>query len=258
MNIKRDYLNARASFNDEDAEMLHLSKEFKKDRDKIKKQFKIPRLTPQKDVLVIPLEKDGQTAESVESSWVNNLNNLQQDKFKKEIESLLKKYNLQPNFYDWAQGYILYGKPPFKPLFFWAYELTDYVINSLDKIEQISLTTSEKKQIMGMFKFVMIRKRPDISKKQLREMCRELKFALSKSKKNTRRRSRTFETALKTLEMGKHRTDYDYALNKDVARKTTSTDLATKIFKDETGKKAALVRKQKQRLNERQAKYKKK
>lgn len=74
MSIKGSYSAARPSFNNEDAEMLHLSEDFQNDRSRLKKQFKIPELTSKTDIVVIPVEKDGKTAELVESVWANSLN----------------------------------------------------------------------------------------------------------------------------------------------------------------------------------------
>ena len=241
------YFQSRKHFNEEDVILLENNDSFKSSVKRIKKLLKIPRLDPLQDIVIIPITygEDGENeGEILKSDWLNSQPLSIQNSFESEVKQLLETYKLQANFYEWFVVYLLYGKPLYTPYYHW--ELTDFVINNLNRIEEIPLTIKEKRYVLDSFK-AFLGKNPDIPKEQKKAAYKELKGILKRSK-SKRRRFRTLRTAIKALRLGEVVSEYDYATAKEQKRKIISEDLATQIFDDDTGKKAALVRKQKQRL----------
>ncbi len=244
------FFGVRSNLNEEIATYLKRDKKFNAEIRDIQTQFKIPSLNPNHDFKTIQIEYEGRSVDIEVHDWLESLPPAKREMLEKTITDLIQEYKLPLNFYDWVQDYLLYGKPSYIPSY--NFELINQVINHVDEIERFVLTTQEKKFILACFKGI-VGNNPQIPKPKFRQAYRELKEILKRSK-NIRRRFRTLDTALKTRKMGQieHRFDFARGLGgEEEHHKVTSTDLATRIFNDNTGKRSQVVRKQKQRLKER-------
>lgn len=244
MSIKRNYFG-NPKLVDEKVLLLEKTTPFLSEIKEIRNTFSINLLDPEKDKTIVYYGGK----EYDESIWFTKQPQIIQEKFENEVETLLIKYNLPLSFRDWIEKYILYGKPKTNPYI--NYELVHEIMKNPSELTRLPLSTGEKELVKDCVRYRLgIKKKPS---KYLRKTYQELLDALSKSR-NTTRSSRTTKTSIKTLKMGAKHTYFDFALGvsgKKVTHKTTSTDLATEIFNDETGTKAVLVRKQHQRLKER-------
>ena len=242
--MDRKRFNTRNSLNLEKSLFLTKNKLFMADIALAKSKFNVPKLNPENDYIFInsletPIE---------DSSWLSSQSNKLIEEWEEHIKSILIKYSLPASFKDWVEWEVLYGKPNFYPHYN-VEALLEIIRNPLEA-SRICLTSSEKEFFLTLIKFV-INSNQGKRKSALKKSYPLLKKAITQSK-NTQRRSRVLKTALKTLNMGKKKTYYDYSIEESekryITHKTTSKDLATSIFKDDTGKKSALVRQQKERL----------
>lgn len=237
-------LGMRSSINEEKTLHLLSSQEFKNRITQIRKDLDIPRLKTEDDVLEVEIDN----AIEAESKWLNSEPKEVYSQLKHEVITLLAEFNLSPNFGDWIFGYILYRTRGNKPSFDWS--LVDYVIDNLHRIEEITLTTGEKQYILDLFR-LKASSNSKLTKSQVNAKCLELKKILARSKRNTARRSRSINTAHKTLKIGKKTTYYEPDVNKNIERKITSLSLASELFETDEVKKSHTLRKQKQRFKER-------
>jgi hypothetical protein len=242
LKAKADYkwFGTRKVLNEESALFLPRSKEFTADVAVVRKEFNVPRLNPDKDYIVI-----NNTGFEIEDSyWLSGKPTEFINRWEQRIKELIDSHHLPESFRDWVEMSILYEKPKYYPHY--NFEAILEILNNPQEANRIGLTTGEKEFIL----FVLRGAIQSTKGKRETTLKREysiLKGIIAKSK-NTRRRLRTIKTSLKTLEMGTKKTYFDEAVGSNVTHKTTSEDLATRIFKDETGEKAPLVRKQKERL----------
>lgn len=234
------WFEVRKHLNEESALFLPKSKEFKADLAVFLKEFDVPKLNIGEDYTVIHTSE----YEIEDSTWLGGHSNEFINRWETGIKKLLNKHHLPESFRDWVEFNILYGKSKYYPHYNVETILT--IIIHPEEAKRIGLTTQEKE-----FMLYVLRSAVESTKGKRRSALRKsyviLKEVIAKSK-NTKRRLRTLKTALKTLDIGKKETYYDYSVGEKVIHKTTSADLATTIFKDETGKKDVLVRKQKERL----------
>ena len=236
------YFGTRKELNQEQLAYLKDDVEFKKEVKDIKKNIKVPKLYPDKDVESFEYEN----YIDAESFWLRNQDKSIQDEFEKRIKSLLNSYGLPIGFYDWLQYLVLYGEPPWIPNY--NLELLNDIMNNPEELQRIPLTTQEKRYVRKIAKDNLnIKGRPT---KKIQQFYKSLLLAIAQSK-NTKRRFRSLKTAVKTTKLGEEVSEYDSIENKKITRKITSLDLATIIFKDTTGSKSQVVRKQKQRLKDR-------
>lgn len=242
LNAKADYkwFATRKALNEENALFLPISKEFTADAAVIRKEFRVPRLNHDKDYISIRNTE----IEIEDSYWLSGQSTEFINHWEKRIKELIDKHHLPEGFRDWVEFNILYGKTKNYPLY--NFNVILEIIKNPQEANRIGLTTGEKEFVLSMLRFV-ISSTKGKRKSVLKQSYATLKEIVDKSK-NTRRRIRTIRTSLKTLEMGTKKTYFDEAVGNSVTHKTTSEDLATKIFRDETGEKAPLVRKQKERL----------
>lgn len=234
------WFEVRKTLNKEHHLFLIKSKEFKNDVKTFKKEFSVPKLDPHDDyklMYVGPMEIE-------DSKWLRTHDRNFIDNWERKLTELMDKYQLPPSFHDWVDWNVLYGKPKYYPHY--NIEGLLEVMQNPYKTNKTGLTTKEKGLLMELLG-IDIKGAKGLKKKLLKQIKPHI-IKTAKQNKNQRRRSRTLNTSLKTLAMGNKETYYDYSFNKDIEHKTTSADLATSIFNDDSGKKAPLVRKQKERL----------
>jgi len=244
------WFKVRKGLNREIVAYLQTIGDFKSDLRRARKQFKIPKLSPREDIKEIPLEDSSYE----ESDWLYGQKDIVQQSFHQEIESLINKYNLPQNFYNWLDYHILYGTPPFVP--FYNPELVQQIIKNPDEVSRIPLTSGEKKFLKQITAWILgIKKRPN---KDLRMTYKKIQSELQtflNSSKNRRRRFRTLQSSLQTSKQGQKEKYYDDVVGADIEEKITykrlATDLYEKIDNEELKKAANRLRKQKQRLKER-------
>jgi len=244
------WFKVRKGLNREIVAYLQTIGDFKSDLRRVRKQFKIPKLSPREDIKEIPLEDSSYE----ESDWLYGQKDIVQQSFHQEIESLINKYNLPQNFYNWLDYHILYGTPPFVP--FYNPELVQQIIKNPDEVSRIPLTSGEKKFLKQITAWILgIKKRPN---KDLRMTYKKTQSELQtflNSSKNRRRRFRTLQSSLQTSKQGQKEKYYDDVVGADIEEKITykrlATDLYEKIDNEELKKAANRLRKQKQRLKER-------
>ena len=243
INLEGKYFGVRKVFNEEKVLFLQKSKDFANDISEIKKEFNVPKLNPDKDhILIQQLDY-----EIEDSNWLTEQGNDNIDRWENRIKQVLDKYKLPISFRDWVEYNVLYGKPKNYP----HYNIEEFaeIIKNPQEANRLGLTTREKKFLLAGFR-QLIKWAAKEERALLKESYQKVRIALLNSK-NPRRRSRTMNTSIKSLNMGKKRSYFDYNAGiegKNILHKTTSSDLATTVFGDESGKKAALVRKQKERL----------
>ncbi len=240
------YFGTRKELNRELSTYLKSDTGFKKDIKGLRKELSIPKLNSEKDVE--SFEYDNYI--DAESFWLRTQDKSTRDIFEKRINHLLVSYGLPIGFYDWMQYFVLYGQPPWTPLY--NTELPNDIMSNPDELQRIPLTTQEKKYVRRTVKNnVGIKGRPS---KKAQSAYRSLLQALSMSK-NKHRRIRNLTQSLKTGEIGTKRTYYD-SVDGKIQEKITSTIQAAEIYEhadnDELKKKANTLRKMKQRLKERQ------
>lgn len=236
------YFGTRKELNRELLTYLKSDPDFKKDVKKLKDMLDIPRLNPEMDVE--SFEYDNYI--DAESFWLRAQEKHVRDTFEERIRYLLSRYGLPIGFYDWLQYLVLYGQPPWDPIY--NTELTNDIFNNPEELQRAPLTTQEKKYVRRTVKSAIgIKGRPS---KKVQLLYKNFLKALSESK-NTKRRFRSLKTAVKTTKLGDVRSEYDSFNNKNISKKITSSDIATNVFNDPTGRKSQVVRKQKQRLRER-------
>ncbi len=242
------HFGSRAVFNNEDWEYLFRSKTFKNDLRETRDELDIPKLKPEEDYRVIQVDYDGKNEEVSESDWVHSLTNEQFDKFDKKVKWLLDKNDLPLNFREYIEFYLLYGKKP-KGTPKYNLGLFNQILKYSEELKRIPLTIGEKKIIKFYIRDVYGER---IKKdKSLKKAYKELMQSLAQSK-NKRRRRKSFSTAIKAVNKPKRkRIEYDKPEERYTYR-NLATDLTNKdLNENETKKKAARLRKQKQRLNER-------
>jgi len=296
---EKEYFGTRKKLNEEFVEYVknsELSKDFRKQIKEIRKKYKIPRLNFQKDTYCYSIQLDEKSEyDVVGSKWLLEKDEKTKKAFKKEIDNLINYYELPKIFFDWLECLVLYNHiPPRSPWYNW--DLIFQIADDIKELNRVPLTTQEKKYIKQIFRWKMgIKRRPPKNKeKAYKIICK----ALKKAKKNRRRRFRTIEDALKTLEQGKStklESEYDFyeekimekypleeaerliknyrkenlsrsdelkKRKKDFEKTYTYNKLVAKLFPGEHGlndkKISQRLRKQKQRLKERTAKIMKK
>lgn len=239
------YFGTRKELNRELLTYLKSDTEFKNDLKKLKKELSIPKLNSEEDVESFEYEN----YIDAESFWLRTQDKSTRDIFEKRIHHLLVSYGLPIGFYDWMQYFVLYGQPPWTPLY--NTELPNDIMSNPDELQRIPLTTQEKKYVRRTVKnSIGIKGRPS---KKAQSAYGGLLLALSTSK-NKRRRTRQLKQSLKTDDIGTKRTYYDSVEGK-TQEKVTSKIKAAEIYEsadnDELKKKANTLRKMKQRLKER-------
>ncbi len=240
INLEGKYFGVRKVFNEEKVLFLQKSKDFTNDIAKIKKEFRVPKLNPDKDhILIQQIDY-----EIEDSNWLTEQGNDIIDRWENQIKQVLDKYMLPISFRDWVEYNVLYGKPKNYP----HYNIEEFaeIIRNPHEANRLGLTTREKKFLLAGFR-QLIKWAKEDEKALLKNHYLKVRSSLLNSK-NPRRRSRTASTAIKSLNMGKKSSYFDSSTRTNITHKTTSSDLATTIFGDDTGEKAVLVRKQKERL----------
>lgn len=245
-----NYFSTRAELNKENRLLIFRDSYFKSQIKLIRKELSIPKLDPDSDLNLVSV---GEDEEDMVSRWVHNLTKTNYVKYDKRILSLLHVYNLPLNFHASIEFYLLYGivpktSPSYNP------DLLDQILQFPDELKRIPLTTGEKKLIK---QYVLDEYGERIkTDKKFKQAYNELMQGLALSK-NKRRRMRTLTTALKATDKPKrHAKYYDDSLGKYVEPLYTFEDLAPNVIDDnmtqeEAKKKAATLRKQKQRLKQR-------
>ncbi len=247
------YYSPRTEFNKEAKEYVFENKDFIKDVREVRSELNIPKLNPDDDFRLIPIEQGTEIINVEDSGWVQRLSNEEFDRFDQKVKWLLQKYELPLNFRDPVEFYLLYRKKSKRtPLY--NLGLFSQIIQNPNELKRIPLTTGEKKLIK---QYVLDEYGERIKKdKKLKNAYKELLQSLALSK-NKRRRMRTISTALKATNKPKrHVKYYDAVKGKDIEPLYTFEDLAPNLIDidmkpEEAKRKAATLRKQKQRLKER-------
>lgn len=238
--MESKWFEVRKILNEEHYLFLTKSEEFRSDVKTFRKEFNVPKLDPHEDYNLMNVG----LLEIEDSKWLRTNDSGFIDRWQRKLTELMEKYQLPPSYRDWVDWNILYGKPKGHP----HYNLEGLleILQNPYKTNNVGLTTNEKKLLLELIG-MDIETAKGLKKRILKQIKPHIIKTASQNK-NQRRRSRTLTTALKTLKIGSKETYFDYSLGEQITHKTTSTDLATSIFNDDTGKKASLVRKQKERL----------
>lgn len=243
------FFNTRIKFCEELIEYLRIDKTFEEKIVAVREKYEIPELSPEEDLHDIVID-EGRSIE--ESLWMWSLDKKTRESFRKDVNEIIQKYKLPSIFYRWLECFVLYKQELPMALYnsFWALPL--YILDPIE-LKKYPLTTQDKNYIKYFLRSEFdIKRRP---KKEKARQYRRILQELQKLPKNKKRRFRTIETALKTLERGEIITHHDWD-GKDESHKKTYQDLAVEI--DEEGKYfgkekqlAQRLRKQNQRLRER-------
>lgn len=242
-----NFFGTRKALNIEVVTYLHKSEEFANDLKSVREKLNIPLLLPERDV--VEYEATQWDIEAY-SAWLSANKKIRA--FERELDQLFTKYILPKNFHDWLEWYILYRtKPPWTPNYNW--DMLEQILKDKNETKRIPLTTKEKKFARWQFRYLTKSKKGRPSKKYA-NAYQELLQALAQSK-NTARRSRTLNQAIKTIKKGTVETYYDPVEEKIISERPTYKKLAVKIKKDaseqERDKLASTLRKQNQRVKAR-------
>ncbi len=175
------------------------------------------KLKPADDLIYFSFG-DNEEYGNAESSFVNDLDVAKQKQFKVDIKNILIKYDLPAHFYNWVQYYLLYiNVPPWELLY--NDELIFDVSDDNNEALRIGFTTEEKLQLKNDYRRIS-----GIKKGRVPEKIKEnydLFCGMLGNSKNMKRRSRTQDTALQTLEL----------LNKEISFTKNSGDSERTIEK---------------------------
>lgn len=246
-----NYFGSRRSINDEWVSFLLQDKEFQENLKDTQIEFNIPKLVVDDDIVEgFYYDEAGKDAHVTESEWLKSQPSLIQESIHKRILDWILLYGLPQNFYDWFECYLLYGKPPWKPLY--NFELIFQIMDDFKELERIPPTSQEKKFIKERLRSRLgIKRRPP---KEIQKAYKEFLKKLSETK-NKKRRMRSFQTAIKTLDKGKIDKFYDPVAGKDITEKPSYKKLAVRLKKnaseDERDKLANKLRKNNERLRKR-------
>lgn len=246
------YYGSRAEFNREDLTYLLRDKTFQEDIRNIRKELKIPKLKPEQDLRFVPVDFGNENKDIEQSDWIHALSEQNFNAFDSKVKWLLSKYKLPLNFYDALEGYLLYRKKPKTPVY--NLGLVSQILLDPNELKRIPLTTSEK----HLIKLYLLDEYGEkiMKDKKLRLAYQNLVQDLAVSK-NKRRKLSNFKSALKALHKPqRHEKYYDDVEGQEIEPKFTFKDLAVKEYvkvntESEATRKAALLRKQKQRLKDR-------
>ncbi|MDP4031308.1 MAG: hypothetical protein Q8P60_00380 [Pseudorhodobacter sp.] len=247
------WFGVRKNLNYEKALFLPISKDFNKDILSIKEEFKVPKLSPDEDYRLIMNTE----IEFEDSNWLSGKPTKFINKWEKYIKELINKYELPTSFIDWVEWNILYGKPKTYPHY--NIETFSEIIRNPQEASRIGLTTNEKKLLLEYLRFIIKStngKRKSILKKSFIRLKEVIKIS-----KNRRRGIRSLETSLIAYKKPKTETYHDTSIGKqgkDVTKSYSYRKLAIdhfdidieddKEFEEEVVKKAAHLRKQKERF----------
>ncbi len=237
------YFTPRTEFNKEANAYVFTNEDFKKEVNEIRQVLQIPKLDPDEDFRLIPIERNTEVENVEDSGWVLRLTDEEFDRFDQKVKRLLQKYGLPLNFRNAVEFYLLYRKKPkWTPLY--NLGIFSQIIQNPNELKRISLTTGEKKLIK---QYVLDEYGEKIKKDgKYKKAYKELLQSLAQSK-NKKRRMRTLNTALKATSKPKRKNEYnDKGLYtyRDLATDLTDKDMTDK----ETQQKANTLRKQKQRI----------
>lgn len=255
--------DTRKAFSDETVWVLiegHRKDEFHSELAKIRKKLGIPRLN-QKDDWVTISSPTGDS-EMDESSWLYGRADRFISKFETAVTIVLQKYKLPNNFREWVELQLLYRKTP-KTFPIHYFDLAFDLIAAPEWVNTTALTTKEKKFAKKLIAEILgFKKRPP---EKLAEQYKRIRELLDQSK-NRQRRMRTIKTAIEAVKKPRNITYHDFNVGtegEDVIERYTFERLAEEVLEKqrETGseeiekailkKKAARLRKQKQRLLQR-------
>ncbi len=248
--VDRKYFGSRKEFNDETITYLLKGDQFKQDVVRIRKALNLPKLNEGDDI-VVPQDE----LLLPESIWLSSQSKEIQIKFEAEINRLIQCYHLPRNFVGWLRHFVLYGKPAWKSHY--NFDLTAQVLSDPKELERIGLTTQEKDFIKEQVRKILgIIRRPNQQASQLwGKLLRRLN-----SSKNSRRRFRRLESAIKTTRIRQKVQVYDFRDGKyqKVTEPFTYDKLVVREYPDEEGyndsKHNQRLRKQHQRLKDRVSK----
>ncbi len=251
------FFNTRIELNKELVEYLNLKKveeDLTKRIIELRVKYKIPKLQYEEDSIDIPYGED-QSYE--DSAWLSG-DKKRRACIYKDLNKVLKIYNLPFFFYGWLEFYTLYDKLlPSANSQVLPISKTDW-----EDLKKHPPTTQDKRQIKHLYSLMLnIKRRPPKDKSKIYNKI--LKY-LDSLPKNKERRFRILETALKTYDAGKTIKDWDDVFEKDMYFKNTYKIIADKIDTNEKYrgiKKKKFIqklRKQNERLKKRMSKITKK
>lgn len=245
--IEERFFGTRKAFNEERIKCFkhpEANKKFLDEIRRIRKKYDIPKLVPNKDIYCFPIED----YMDCDSRWLFLRDKRDKRELKKEINLMIKNFDLPQNFFNWIQNYILYNQiPPWNPFYNW--ELPFQVKNNYLQ----PLTTQEKNYLKSFFRHKLnIKRRPPKDKLKIYKKICQLINILPKNKK---RQFRSVDTALETLTKRnvKYRDEVEF---KEKKYKETYENLADRIYPDDESfgqskKFGQRLRKQNQRLKKR-------
>ncbi len=150
--LKRAGLETRKVFNEEDAQILLNKGILYNKATVIRKDLKIPAINPKDDIRVYEVidHKTGDTFDESESIFLYNNPDIKV-RLDKEIDSLLKYFDVADNFREWLEYFILYNHiPAWNP----SYGIFDLylLLAAQSKIPKRNLITGEKKFLKSVVK----------------------------------------------------------------------------------------------------------
>jgi hypothetical protein len=252
----------RNALNKEIVSFIYADTDFAKDAQHIRKNYKIPRLLPDQDIVYKTYinPQNGNDYTEGKSKWLILKSEARQKRFTSSINNILDRYNLPHNFYDWVEYYILYRiRLPKFPITY--YDLLFTLMNNPKMVTKIGLTTEEKKHIRWLGTQLMDGQ--DIPKVIKRGAMKQLDTLLAKSK-NTRRRLKNSNKSIKEAALPRIVSEKVKGAEKGeikfVKRTKTYKELVAEIDpwtdKETDRKRANLMRKQRANINKRMKKPK--
>ena len=253
----REIFGKRAKLNFELWELLKRDTTFVADLRKARqdKTMKIPNLKASLDIRSAFVQYGDSEMEVTESYYLSSLSPEKKKIINNRIKSILNKYKLPLNFYEFVQYVLLYKKfPKGQPLF--NLEFLDQIENNPNEATRLPISTIEKKFIFRLFRMRRGIKEGRMPKKYAQEF-KKLKTMLDSSAKDGRRRMRTIDDALKILDMEKEEVaEPDTDTGSTVFRKKKMRDQAVEkanleLSKDAEDREFARLRQVKSRLSKR-------
>lgn len=222
--------NPSPYLNKEDWIMLQRNEVYLKDLEKIRLKFNVPKkLLKDKDMTPFVITVGDSEICEAESDWVSSLDIDTKKSFKKAIDSILLRYGLRPNFYDFIQSHILYREVS-KGLPLYDFGMFLDILQNPKKATRYNLSVQEKKFTRELFKLKKGITTKNIPKEH-REEFKKLDLELSKSK-NTRRKSRNLEKIEKILLLKDEEIVVDETADYQVKKKRNYLDVVAEIDQD--------------------------
>jgi len=185
------YFKVSDELNYERASLLLSNDKFLKDIQLSRKKISIPDLDPKTDIVLI--EDFGI------SNWLESSSQAVKNRLDQRIKRILKKYYLPINFYDWLESYLLYNREPYG----FPIKSMGALWENFERLNpKLPLTTGEKKFLKEYLRQKFNLKTKGRLPKKMAKAYKVFLENLSKIK-NTKRRLRNMEIALRALDCKK-------------------------------------------------------